>query len=88
MAVQSGQATVATAAKPIATGNNFAHTPATVVIANGAAVIAVGGDATVTTTTGLLVAANTTVSIPLRAGEALWAISATSSTVSYIVTGN
>jgi acetyltransferase-like isoleucine patch superfamily enzyme len=90
MAIQSnGGVVVATTAVPIAAGVNFAIVGANVIITNGAAAIAVGPTPGVTMGTGLLIAANATVQIPgVRAGDQLWAICATTSTISYLITSN
>jgi hypothetical protein len=77
----SNQVTVGTSPTLIATPG----TAANMVITNGAAVVFLGGSG-VTTTTGLSVAANATVTIPVTGGQqaSLYGVSATSSVVSYL----
>lgn len=104
MAVTSTQISVTNAATllvaapvPVTPGFTYSETAEAniryVVITNGATAIAIGGSAAVTATGatgGLLLGANATIAnvIPLRPSEALYAITASStSTVSVLVTG-
>ena len=79
---QSGQVTVGTSATLIGA---FEGNESGVLIANGAAIVYLGGP-TVTTTTGLPVQINSTVTAPTYGGAkvSLYAISASSSVVSFL----
>lgn len=85
MAVSSAQVAVGTSAVELSVAESGVA-GSTLVITNGAAVVFLG-DASVTTTTGLSLAANATVTVELNYGERLYAICATSSTVSVLHTG-
>jgi hypothetical protein len=56
-------------------------------VANGAAAVYLGGDGTVSSTTGALVAINGTFTGFLFPGDQIWAYSAGSSTVTVLQTG-
>lgn len=82
MAVASSQVAVATSAVAL---NTASTSGLRLVISNGAAVVFLGSSA-VTTSTGASVAINGLVTVELDAGDVLYAISATSSTVGVLST--
>lgn len=86
MAISSAQVTVATSAVELSGAESGPVVGSTLVITNGAAVVFLG-DATVTDATGLSLAANATLTVKLNNGERLYAICATTSTVSVLRTG-
>lgn len=86
MAVSSAQVVVGASAVELSAAESGAVSGSKLVITNGAAVVFLG-DAGVTTATGLSVAVNATLTVPLNDGERLYAICATTSTVSVLRTG-
>jgi hypothetical protein len=84
MAESSGQTAVATTAVLIGTTGNGADI--VLDLTNGSAVIAVGGPS-VTMLTGELIPANAERQFHLSGDDALYAICATSSTVSWLISG-
>lgn len=102
MAVTSAQVTVTNAATqlvaapvPVSAGHEYSETASAnlryVVVTNGSGATVFVGGASVTALTGVQLGVNTTLGnvIPLRVSEALYAITASSSsTVSVLVAGN
>lgn len=89
MALNTGQVTAGTSAVKLVDGSGQPgreENTSKVWVTNGAAAVAVGGSG-VSMTNGLLLAANQTVGpLQLGAGESLYAVCATSSTVSWLQT--
>lgn len=86
MAVSSAQVVVGASAVELSAAESGAVSGSRLVITNGAAIVYLGGS-DVTTSTGLALAVNATLPVPLNDSERLYAICGTTSTVSVLRTG-